>query len=215
MVDVDGVVRLKRSQRRHAAEVLARAFHDDPFYVTLVPDERGRPGRLAWFMERMLQYGLLYGHVYATPAVEGAACWFPPGHTHPTAGDILRSGLYALPLLLGLGGYRRLTAFLRFAEGMRARCVTAPHWYLLLLGVDHPHRGKGLGGRLMQPVLKRATQDGVPCYLETENEGNVEFYARHGFRLAEAGREPRHGVRTWGLIRPGKVTMPNVSEEIR
>ena len=62
MVDVDGVVRLKRSQRRHAAEVLARAFHDDPFYVTLVPDERGRPGRLAWFMERMLQYGLLYGH---------------------------------------------------------------------------------------------------------------------------------------------------------
>jgi GNAT superfamily N-acetyltransferase len=203
MVDVDGVVRLERARTRQAARVLARAFHDDPFYAALLPDEAGRPRRLAWLMERMLRYGLLYGHVYGTPAMEGAACWFPPGHLHPTPTDIVRSGLYALPVRLGLDAYRRFTDFIRFAEAMRARCVTGPHWYLLLLGVDPAYRGRGLGGRLMQPILAWASRDGVPCYLETENERNLDFYARHGFRLAEAGREPRRGVRTWGLLRPG------------
>ncbi len=202
MGEVDGVVRLERSQTRRASEVLARAFLDDPFYEALLPDEASRPKRLAWFMEKMLRYGLPYGHVYTTPAVEGVACWFPPGHSNPAAGDILRSGLYALPLRLGFATYRRLTDFTTYTGGMRARSVPEPHWYLLLLGVDDPCRGQGLGGRLLQPVLTRATDEGVACYLETEKEKNLNFYARHGFQLAEAGREPRHGVRTWGLLRP-------------
>jgi ribosomal protein S18 acetylase RimI-like enzyme len=185
-----------------AAEVLARAFLDDPFYEALLPDERSRPKRLAWFMERMLLYGLPYGHVYTTPAVEGVACWFPPGHLSPGAGDVLRSGLYALPLRLGLGTYRRLNDFLAYTEAMRARRVPEPHWYLLLLGVDDGCRGQGLGGRLLQPVLDRANREELACYLETEKEKNVRFYARHGFGVAEAGREPRHGVHTWALLRP-------------
>ena len=202
MSGIDGIVRLEPSQTRKAGEVLARAFHDDPFYATLLPDEERRPKRLAWLMERMLRYGLLYGHVYATPAVEGVACWFPPGHLQPTAADILRSGLYGLPLRLGVGAYRRLTAFTSYADPIRQRCVSEAHWYLLLLGVDHAHQGQGLGGRLIQPVLTRADNDGVACYLETEKEANVPFYARRGFSLAEAGREPRYGVRMWGLLRP-------------
>ena len=140
MAGVDGVVRLERSQTREAAEVLARAFHDDPFYEAILPDEESRPKRLAWFMEKLLRYGLPYGHVYTTPAVAGVACWFPPGHLSPAAGDILRSGLYALPVRLGFGAYRRLTDFMKYAETVRVRRVPEPHWYLLLLGVD----GKGV-----------------------------------------------------------------------
>jgi ribosomal protein S18 acetylase RimI-like enzyme len=204
MAGADGVVRLDRSQTRKAAEVLARAFHDDPFYAALVPGEESRPRRLAWFMERMLRYGLPYGHVYTTPAVAGVACWFPPGHMSPAAGDILRSGLYALPLRLGFGACRRLTDFTKHAVTVRLRCVPEPHWYLLLLGVDDPCRGQGLGGRLIEPVLARARQERVACYLETENEENLSFYARHGFHPAGEGLEPRHGVRFWGLLRPAE-----------
>ncbi len=208
MAGVDGVVKLERAMQRKAAEVLARAFHDDPFYTALLPDPKSRPGRLAWFMESMLRYGLPYGHVYTTPALEGVACWFPPGHTGLTAVDILRSGLYVLPFRLGLGVQRRLTAFTGYTEPIRRRCVPTPHWYLLLLGVDRSRQGQGLGGRLLRPILERAEAEGLACYLETENEGNVEFYARHGFRLAEAGREPRYGVRMWGLLRPAAQRAP-------
>ena len=34
---------------------------------------------------------------------------------------------------------------------------------------------------LLRPLLERADKDGKTCYLETLNEPNVEFYARHGF----------------------------------
>jgi ribosomal protein S18 acetylase RimI-like enzyme len=131
------------------------------------------------------------------------ACWLPPEHARLTPADIVRSGLYAIPLRLGFGAYRRLTAFTDYSEPMRHRCVPEPHWYLMLLGVDPACRGQGLGGRLMQPVLEKATAEGVACYLETEKEGNVHFYDRYGFRPADAGREPRYGVRTWALLRPG------------
>jgi GNAT superfamily N-acetyltransferase len=202
MTGVDGVVRLEGPCTQKAAEVLARAFFDDPFYAALLPNEASRSRKMTWFMERMLRYGLGYGHVYTTPAVEGVACWFPPGHTSPGAGDILRSGLSALPLRLGLGAYRRLSDFMAYTDALRTRHVPDPHWYLLLLGVDHPCRGQGLAGRLLQPVLERASREGRACYLETEKERNLRFYARHGFHLAEAGREPRHGVQTWALLRP-------------
>ena len=92
---------------------------------------------------------------------------------------------------------------------MQRQCVSVvcpnPIWYLLLLGVDDPYRGQGLGGRLIEPVLARARQERLACYLETEKEENLGFYARHGFHLAEEGREPRHGVRTWGLLRPAHI----------
>ncbi len=204
MSDTDGIVLLKRSRIRRAAEVLARAFHDDPLYRTVLPEEARRPGRLAWLMARMLRYGLLHGHVYTTEAVEGVACWLPPGHARLTAADIVRSGLYAIPLRLGFGAYRRLTAFTGYSEPIRHRCVPEPHWYLMLLGVDPPCQGQGIGGRLIWPVLDRAEGNGVACYLETEKEENVRFYGRYGFRPAEAGREPRYGVHTWGLLRPAE-----------
>ena len=50
------------------------------------------------------------------------------------------------------------------------RCVPEPHWYLLLLGVDDPYRGQGLGGRLIEPVLARARQ-GEGCLLPGDGEG--------------------------------------------
>lgn len=200
---VDGIVRLERSQTDQASEVLARAFHDDPVYRAALPDAEKRPKRLAWLMAKAVRYSLLYGQVYTTPEVEGVACWLPPGQSHLTVGGILRSGLYALPLRLGFGAYRRLTAIMSYTDAVRRRCVPQAHWYLWVLGVDVHHQRQGLGGRLLQPVLMRAEDAGVACYLETEKERNVRFYERHGFRVTEAGWEPRHGVRTWGLLREG------------
>ncbi len=195
------IVLLERSRIEAAAGVLARAFAGDPLYRNVFPEDGTRLGKMNWLMTRMLRYGLRYGHVYTTPAVEGVACWFPPGHDRLGVGDVLRSGLYGLPFRLGVGPCRRLLAFMAFADEIRARRVPEPHWYLLLLAVDRPHRRKGLGGRLMGPILEEAAAGGTPCYLETEREENLGFYRRHGFEVVEEGREPTYGVRTWGLRR--------------
>ncbi len=45
------------------AEMLARAFHEDPMFTFLLPDPARRTSPLRWFMERGLTMGHRYGLV--------------------------------------------------------------------------------------------------------------------------------------------------------
>ena len=60
-----------------------------------------------------------------------------------------------------------------------------PHYYLAVLGTDPDEQGRGIGSALMQPVLEMCDRDVVPAYLESSKERNVDFYARHGFRVTD------------------------------
>jgi ribosomal protein S18 acetylase RimI-like enzyme len=202
-------IRLDISKRRQAAAMLARAFRDDPLYQALLPEENKRRKLLLWLHDRMLRYCFLYGTIHTLPSLEGAACWLPPGRTEPTIGRILRSGLIGLPLRMGPAAYMRFRTYMERSTELRRQNSPDAYWYLWVLGVDLPHQGQGVGGRLIRPVLEHADASGTVCYLETETERNLAFYERHGFRImAEAG-VPGLDVRTWSLIRePPVLTTP-------
>jgi GNAT superfamily N-acetyltransferase len=74
------------------------------------------------------------------------------------------------------------------------------HWYLSVLGVDPAAQGGGLGTALLKPVLDQCDSDGVSAYLESSKERNLDFYARHGFRVTEELRLPR-GPKIWTMWR--------------
>ena len=46
-------------------------------------------------------------------------------------------------------------------------------------------QGRGVGSALLEPALARADGEGMPCYLETQKEENLSFYARHGFAVRD------------------------------
>jgi ribosomal protein S18 acetylase RimI-like enzyme len=48
------------------------------------------------------------------------------------------------------------------------------------MGVEPAAQRQGLGGRLLEPVLRIADCNRVDCYLETADPRNVGYYARHG-----------------------------------
>jgi len=194
-------VRLDPSQRVQAGKLLARAFHDDPLYRLVLPDEERRARLASWLFERVVRYALLYGQVYTTPALEGVACWLPPGQTRVTAGRAVRSGLHAAPLKMGLATYRRFGAYSTYVDRLHERYAPEPHWYLWVVGVDPPGQGQGIGRRLIQPVLARASADGTACYLETGIEGNVRFYEKYGFKVVGAGEVPGLELQVWAMLR--------------
>lgn len=194
-------VRLDPSQRVQAAKVLARAFHDDPLYRLVLPEEEQRARRASWLFERVVRYALLYGQVYTTPALEGVACWLPPGQTRLTVGRMVRSGLYSAPLKMGLAACRQFDTYSSYTDRLHQRHAPESHWYLWVLGVDPPSQGQGLGGRLIQPVLTRASADGTACYLETGTAENVRFYEKHGFKIVGEGRVPGLGWQVWAMLR--------------
>lgn len=194
--------RLATAQDRdQLAAVLAQAFADDPVvrwvYGPPAAGARGERQRrrerrfFTWTLDR------LGGHdvTWTTEAAEGAAIWALPGRWRESPRELLSLCAITAPAV-GLRGVR----VLRGLGQVEARHPAEPHLYLAVLGVDPARQGAGLGSTLLAPGLALCDRDGIPAYLETATERNVDFYARHGFRVTDELRLPS-GPRVWCLWR--------------
>jgi GNAT superfamily N-acetyltransferase len=196
------VTQLAPNQIGEASHVLARAFHEDPFEMWILPDDSKRARALAWFSEVWVRYCWKYGEVYTTAdKVEGVAAWLPPGKFPASRVRLALMGMVLTPLKLGLAGFSRFMSSANFMEQLHERDVPPHHWYLPTLGVDPPRQGQGVGSALIQPALALADASGLPCYLETQRERNVPFYQRHGFEVVVEDDIPKGGPRFWTMKR--------------
>jgi GNAT superfamily N-acetyltransferase len=165
------------SEDARIAEVLARAFHDDPVFGWLLPDERARRAGLPRFFRKMvaLAHGGR-GEVWSTRERSGAAVWIAPNRWKLGLLDEARLA----PSMIGVfgGGVVRLLKLLGAIE--RAH-LAEPHHYLFIVGTDPGQQGRGVGASLMAPMLERCDAQGLPAYLESSNPRNLTFYRRHGF----------------------------------
>jgi ribosomal protein S18 acetylase RimI-like enzyme len=195
------LVRITSSQRQPAAQVLARAFQDDPLMKFVAPNNERRAHYVSWLMGTVMTYSVLYGEAYATPNLEGVACWLPPGHTTLILWRLLRTGMAAVRFHLGAAETRRCLANMQYTEKMHHQAVQEPHWYLWALGVEPACQRLGTGGKLMTPVLERASQSRVCCYLETHNSRNLPFYKKYGFEVVGDDVIPERGLQVWAMVR--------------
>jgi len=195
---------LPSSAKDRAARVLTRAFLDDPFYSFVFPDPARRANYTPLLWKALIHTCLLFGRVYTTPDLEGVACWTRPGCADLTLRRLLRSS-FALPLAImrfpGESRQRMLKA-LSLLESQRRNFQPREFWYLQALGVDPSRQGKGIGSGLIAPILALADSEGLPCYLETETEGNVTFYERRGFQVLASLNFPEAALQLWTMQRP-------------
>lgn len=195
------VVPLAEAQTGEAAQVLARAFLEDPstLYCYSGAKYRGRE----WFFAQSVRQGQSHGEVHtAEGPVHGVAVWFSPGNLPIGLSHMVRSGMVLAPLKVGWVPFVRFMRCMSPLERLHKQNAPAQHWYLYVLGVDPPSQGQGLGSALMQPVLARADADGLACYLETFNARTVPLYKRHGFEVAAEGDPPKGAPHFWTMIRP-------------
>ena len=202
MTTATDVTQLAPNQIREAGEVLARAFHDDPYWSWVLPDECKRAQVLPWFMEVWVRCCHKYGQVHTTADnVAGVAAWMPPGKFPASLVTMMLAGMVFVPLKFGPAAFGRLMSSTNYVERLHKRDVPLRHWYLPTLGVDPPRQGQGVGSALIQPVLSRADAEGLLCYLETETAGNVAFYERHGFEVVVEDDMPDGGPHFWTMKR--------------
>jgi GNAT superfamily N-acetyltransferase len=146
-----------------------------------------------------LRYGLRWGEVWGTEDTAAVAAWVPPGSGEMGLGRMLRLGLAKMPLRLGMSGTRAFMRALSATEPFHKR-VDGPHWYLLAVGARNERQGQGLGSALVEVGTSRADAAGVPCYLETGTQSNVDFYAKRGFEIV--GQTELDGHTLTGMVRP-------------
>jgi GNAT superfamily N-acetyltransferase len=125
----------------------------------------------------------------------------PPQADEPTAEVAVWSEMEQMGQHFGPEAYHRFTEAYHHFERIHHHSMAGPHWYLALLGVSHRYQRRGIGGALLLPMLRSADQEGLPCYLETFVSDNVPFYEHRGFRVVEAGVEPRSQVPFWAMRR--------------
>ena len=78
-------------------------------------------------------------------------------------------------------------------------------YYLETIGCDPDFQGKGYGSAVIQPVLNRCDDNGLPAYLENTKENNLHFYERFGFHITDTFTIPKNGPSIWLMWRePGK-----------
>jgi GNAT superfamily N-acetyltransferase len=198
-VDDSPVPALQHDEIGRAADVIARAFHDDALTVHLYPDGRERARLAPLMFAALVRYDHLFGQVDRLPGFTAVATWVRPGETTETPERLARAGFDELPDEVPL---ERLDAFFSVVERAVKGVAPGPHWHLRLLGVDPDHQGGGLGTALLNHGLGRAETTGHPCVLETFSERNVPFYLRNGFDLVVDDTEPATGLRFWGFCRP-------------
>lgn len=160
------------------ANVLVRAFANDPVHRWLMPHDASRPARQGRLFEQLLKLYQRKGVVYTTEDRSGAALWDPPREGGPSLSELFDFVFRVLPVFGG-------RAF-RVVQGMgplAALHPSEPHWYLSVIGADPSKQKTGVGSALLRPVLEQCDQEGVAAYLESSRLENVAYYERFGFEV--------------------------------
>ena len=169
-----------------AAAALAASHADYPAFRSVFPDPARRARALLPFFTAAVRDALPFGAVHVAEDgsnVAATAVWLPPGAFPWTAGRKLRAAPAFLQVLAA--DPRRFATFSRYGANAERAHPSGRHWYLVVLGVRPEAQRGGVGSRLVEPVLERADVDGVDCYLETSDPGNVAFYERFGFSVVD------------------------------
>jgi ribosomal protein S18 acetylase RimI-like enzyme len=163
-------------------DITADAFRHDPFNLWLFGNFAG--------IENL--FHLQARHIYAPRGLcymhghEGACMWMLPGGD-PSFG-LREYAAFTLPTLFKCGP-RAVMRGIQTGEAMDERHPAFEHAYLFSIGVRPSAQGKGLGRKLIQPVLDACDRKDLPAYLENSNPANTGFYVSYGF---EPQGEPIH-----------------------
>jgi GNAT superfamily N-acetyltransferase len=173
-----------------AAEVLARAFRDNPLNVAVIrarAERRLRSNRhgMRVLLETAAGRALVLGAKIERddlpwPARPAGVLVATAPYGYPLPSPPLGSHLRCL-LGQGFATMRRWGDVYRALEAVHP---LEPHWYLAVLGVDPEHQHRGVGRALLRGYLERVDAEGAPGYLETDRPQNVAFYESEGFQVA-------------------------------
>lgn len=188
-------------ETRPLGELLGRAFCDNPgMRATLGEDRPRRLGRAIRLMRGLTATAARCGRVEVVRAGArpvGVSLTYGPGDTPR---GLAQAPMYLGALSTGPACVRRL---LRLEHFLHTHHLRGPHHFLAILGVEPDMQGKKVGSALLAALTARADADGLPCYLETDQEKNVRIYERHGFAVtSEHALSELGGVNFWLMLRP-------------
>jgi len=173
-----------RQSYRQAAQVLGRAFADEPVSVAVLKKFtlEGRIRALTNDFSDEILLCLQKGyplHISEAGKVNAAAVIYPPG-AYPLPGA--SQWLLLLKSFIKNGFYD-IRDWIHWLDEVEKIHPKKPHYYLEYIGVEPLLQGKSFGSAIMQHLIGKADEMCVGCYLENANPNNLAFYKRFAFKV--------------------------------
>ena len=203
---MDVVVRqLKSGEVRAASLLLARAFADDPFIGYFFADQGRRRLALPPFFRAVLHELAGSEALFACEddgRLVGVAAWSPLDPKEATKRSRLLARVASAEVRIAFpsAAPKVLTGF----SALGAYHPPVPHWYLAFVGIEPGQQRRGLGRRLLAPVLERADTAAAICYLETPFPDTRAFYRRLGFEDTSELHPGPGAPPIWTMTRPAR-----------
>jgi GNAT superfamily N-acetyltransferase len=196
-----GAVELSEADVLRAAELIARAFDDDPLLVHMLPDPQERARLGPAHLAPVVRMCTRHGSAWRTEDFDAVAAWMPPGSWPPDPSWVEECGFEEAREAVGEDAMARFNTVYRRIDSFHERVADTPHWLLNLVGTEPGRQRRGAASRALAPVLDHAREHGEHCYLETFAERNLGFYERHGFEVVAHTSDPVSGIHCWGMLR--------------
>ena len=170
------VEKLREKQSEAAAEVLARAFHDQPSGRFWSPNAEHRMRVLRARFLRFVRYCLARGEpwIAAGREIAGVALWMPPDAAHMTTEDEREFGLDQLSMIFGEAAFGRYKPMRDLLGTLHDRDMAEAHWYLASIGVEPSRQGTGVGGGTLTTRVRSCRRRCIsllPGYNESQERG--------------------------------------------
>jgi GNAT superfamily N-acetyltransferase len=188
-LDAVQVREINANECEMVASVLAKSFaeSDDIFCGYVWPDRS--VDTMKWFFGVIADYCVREGRAWAAFAPSGAmiatALWQSPqlpGEAGVSVLSMVKSGLLLSPFIMGIRATARTLKSLGSTERTHLDLMgDKPHWSLYTIASVASFRSRGVGTKLLAPVLADADAAGVPVYVDTATPRTEAFFERSGF----------------------------------
>jgi ribosomal protein S18 acetylase RimI-like enzyme len=204
MKNLGDLYKLKHIPLNQAADVVSRAFLNDPLYAYIIPDEEERKRYFPYIFRAYIWYCLQFGEVYASSTnLEGIALWLPSKFAYITPERSKECGDEVFFYVLGRKYLERLSVT-SHPNNVHEQLVKEPHVYLMVLAVDPEYQRKGFGRKLLLPMIEYLDTTNQKCYLDTNKESNISYYRNFGFKVLKEFEIENTGVINWSMLRTPK-----------
>ena len=177
--------RVPAHREANAIATLTLAFSTDPTNRWCWPETAEYLASFPAFVRALGGNAFAAECAFEIAGGSGAALWLPPG-VEPDEDELIAI------IQRSVHASRQGDLYELIQQSAKHHPQT-PHWYLPFVGVEPMQQSRGLGARLLRPMLERCDHERLPAYLESTNPRNVPFYESLGFRrvgMIQSGTSP-------------------------
>ena len=194
---------LQKSDLEQTAAVMAAAVGSDPSIRYLLGGASEGENDRQYFLAVLKA---VYGKcviISSDNSVRDVLILFPPRLKAVPVLRFLLNGGAGLSAFFGLGLFFRSLCYENNCSRVKKR-FASDAWYCMCFAVLPERQGRGVGSRLLRPVLRMADDRGVPLYLETHREINTQIYGHYGFDTVDISVIPGTAVKQYAMLRECK-----------